>query len=517
MMRHNPSPRASQDATSIDSIPLLTQNEDYTQPQTEKPRSSSDYTPLVPDEELDIESPYDTPRSSRIQSTVARIMSFFSTVLPALIPTFIYLFSKKEQKKLRPTASLDGLRGMAALLVTLGHYYNIYTECNSGFIPGDKGTHSVWNLPIFKLFYSGKSMVFVFFVISGYVLSLKSIRCMRQRDWSTLLSSLASSTFRRGMRLYGPTVIIIAMICFISKLGFWVPARANNHLVRIDMNVAPKQFPTWGEQFHHYWWVLSDLLNVWKPLGNAINTLDPVIWTIPIEFKGSIIIFILMLGTCKIRQGLVRKALMGACLGHQVFYEQWDVVLFFSGMLLAEYDTPSTIIKTVKEEPKTQTWKAHLFWAVNVFVGCWLCSSPFHDPHKSWGYIWITPIASFFYRDVTRFWPSVGAIILVNAATKSHFFKWFLTTRIVQYLGDVSFSVYLVHSPFYLGFAAWWVPKLFAYAGANMALKWFFVDMGWVISMVFVFIMGDWVWRFIDTPCVNFARWLEGKVFLKED
>jgi peptidoglycan/LPS O-acetylase OafA/YrhL len=57
-------------------------------------------------------------------------------------------------------------------------------------------------------------MVSVFFVISGYVLSYKAIRLMRAAQYPELLGSLASSVFRRGMRLF----LLITASTFISML-----------------------------------------------------------------------------------------------------------------------------------------------------------------------------------------------------------------------------------------------------------------------------------------------------------
>jgi len=495
-----------------DYIPLLTQDE-----LNEEPRYSDELTLPLSDEELNSsdEKTYLQEPLSPTRIVLQKALSYLVAFLRALIPSYVYLFSKKGERKLRSTSGLDGLRGLAALFVTASHYLSLFTRPNDGWIPGVKETEKVWNLPIIRFFYTGPSMVFIFFVISGYVLSLKSVKHTRQRDWGALLSTLSSTTFRRGIRLYGPSVAILVILCLLAKMGFFMPARSNSKILNMDLRFLPEPKP-WGEQLLHLFYAVLDFVNVWKQPGRLMEDMDSSLWTIRVEFKGSLVLFMLILGTCKLKPGLLRKAILGACLAHQVFYQQWDTVLFFCGFLLADFDTPHTIIKE-PEAPVKQTTKQHIFWVFVILTGMWFCSSPTKEPHRSWGYVWITPIARFlYYSEPNRFWPSVGSVILVCAANRSDLFKRFLNTRIVQYLGDVSFSIYLIHFPFLRAFAFWFISEVVKLTHPGGFWGWFLIDIAYLLSLVLIFTLGDLVWRYIDVPCVNFARWLETQVVLKD-
>jgi hypothetical protein len=64
---------------------------------------------------------------------------------------------------------------------------------------GQGENRGLFQLPIFRLFYSGPPMVAIFFVISGFALSLKPLSLIRVEDWEQSLHTMASLIFRRGI------------------------------------------------------------------------------------------------------------------------------------------------------------------------------------------------------------------------------------------------------------------------------------------------------------------------------
>jgi len=158
------------------------------------------------------------------------------TWLRHLLPSFIadLLYPKhKPTWKLHPTSYLDGLRGIASVLVFFCHY----TENNFGELTRTYGINEnipsgLIQLPYFRVLFSGRPMVHIFFVISGFVLSYKPIKSIHARDMDKCFSTLSSSTFRRAFRLFGPCVVSTFIIMCLAKMGW--------HKVK---------YPTWGEQF----------------------------------------------------------------------------------------------------------------------------------------------------------------------------------------------------------------------------------------------------------------------------
>jgi hypothetical protein len=145
-------------------------------------------------------------------------------MLLAFLPSFVYSRNKKP-RKIFPTSYLDGLRGVAAFFVVIHHYTMAYTATSGiGYgleRPEDPpGSHNwFWLLPVIRVVHAGRFMVVIFFVISGYVLSHRSLKLARLGKHLELLESLASSVFRRWLRLHLP----VAASCF---MGF-ILARLN--------------------------------------------------------------------------------------------------------------------------------------------------------------------------------------------------------------------------------------------------------------------------------------------------
>lgn len=116
--------------------------------------------------------------------------------------------SQFKPTRLHPTAYLDGLRGLASLSVCLFHYTcNFAPRLEAPYgVSEDKSHSSPLQLPFIRAFINGPPWVHVFFVISGFVLSLKPLRLARAHNYAELRTTLSSSVFRRGLRLYLPCV-----------------------------------------------------------------------------------------------------------------------------------------------------------------------------------------------------------------------------------------------------------------------------------------------------------------------
>lgn len=74
-------------------------------------------------------------------------------------------------------------------------------------------------LPIVRIFYSGRGMVTTFFIISGYVLSYKALSLTHSGRYAALLDSLSSSVVRRGMWLFIPTTILTFISLLLNRAG----------------------------------------------------------------------------------------------------------------------------------------------------------------------------------------------------------------------------------------------------------------------------------------------------------
>ncbi len=98
--------------------------------------------------------------------------------------------SRHDADSVTRVASLDFLRGIAALSVALPHFF-VYSAADSGLFEAISGM-----------------AVEVFFVLSGFVLAPQIMYCVRQRSFATLLRFLA----RRWMRTIPPYLVSLIMV-----------------------------------------------------------------------------------------------------------------------------------------------------------------------------------------------------------------------------------------------------------------------------------------------------------------
>jgi hypothetical protein len=143
----------------------------------------------------------------------------------ALAPSF-FQSSYEYNTKLHPTSWLDGLRGFAALFVYFAHYILVwYPTLDKGYASGPD-EYYIAQLPYIRVIFSGFGMVCLFFVISGYVLSYSSLQKIRNGDLPALFDTLASSVFRRWLRLFLPIFVSTFITMLIARAGLWININA---------------------------------------------------------------------------------------------------------------------------------------------------------------------------------------------------------------------------------------------------------------------------------------------------
>lgn len=110
---------------------------------------------------------------------------------------------------------LDGLRGLAILLVIGYHYFSRFAENESGLYPYGNGYADVW------LFQYGFYGVHLFFAVSGFVIALSLERCDSYWEFAV----------KRFARLW-PTMLLCAVIafCILSIWPAYWPQRWSNFL-----------------------------------------------------------------------------------------------------------------------------------------------------------------------------------------------------------------------------------------------------------------------------------------------
>jgi hypothetical protein len=155
-----------------------------------------------------------------IADNKAAAVPLFRHTLRFLVPSFLH--KHEPLPVVRPTDFLDGMRGFACVAVFISH-------CVPPFFPngrigfwsnnGAKNDNHIAQLPILRLAYAGTSMVLIFFVLSGFSITLKPLKLARQGASDLLYNNLVSATFRRTGRLYLPCVALMLLVLVQNFLG----------------------------------------------------------------------------------------------------------------------------------------------------------------------------------------------------------------------------------------------------------------------------------------------------------
>lgn len=308
--------------------------------------------------------------------------------------------------------SADGLRGLAALSVTITHFvaaflpWLLFHNYGALFPQAEQASlaTTIFSSPALTLFYNGHFPVLIFFVLSGYVLTLPyygsadAIPILKRRLWS------------RYLRLNLP---IMAAVC-LAWLVYWLGWMRNGEAAQLSGSLD------WLAVFYPEGMsaasAVHDALFGSIVLGNA--ALLPPLWTLKVEFIGSLYILLFFLAK-PLRHTLLPMAL--CCLLLHAIHREQSIyyIAIFAGAALHR----------VRLTRHAQI----MLFATGLYLG---------------GYQHFRAIYGFLPNpliwDVKSFYNALGATSLC-AAVLSGFGRRFLDRPAIQFLGRISFSIYLLH------------------------------------------------------------------------
>ncbi|KAI1298844.1 acyltransferase family-domain-containing protein [Xylaria venustula] len=456
-------------------------------------------------------------------------------MLRVLIPSFVCpLSTQAEPEKQRPTAWLDGLRGFAALFVVLHHMSLIWFpwDIHNGWT--DWNDHLI-QLPIIRLVISGKANVMLFFVISGYALSWKPLNLVQNNEHPKMYQTLASSIFRRHPRLFIPAVIICTPAPVIAYLGGFGGAGMPGAAIR-PMN--PPRFDTIWAQFKDYAASLMPLSDFYGP-GPIAWIYSDSLWTLPVEFKSSLVVFslLLALSRCTTRSRIVITLCVAL---YSFWYLHWGEFLFVGGMLAVESNLASQRYAHTREpvldegedtfdldaHRQTRPWCAlgiiqilrRLLSITSFLISLFLLSMPQHNRHASdsYGFREFAQLIPAHFHEAGAadyFWQPIGAVLLVRKLDNSRFLHGIFTNRLAQYLGRISFALYLVHMLILHSLGVWVARYFLLLTGSDSLWRY-----GSGISLAAFTVGFVIMWaahlgaRFVDANAVLFTVWAYGKL-----
>jgi peptidoglycan/LPS O-acetylase OafA/YrhL len=296
---------------------------------------------------------------------------------------------------------------------------------------------------------------------------------------------------------------------------------------------------------------------------------DPHLWTVPFEYRSGMILglALLTLSRCKTR---VRIFFMGLIVLFCISWDRWELVCFFGGALLCDIDmisatlsedgiekvqlhhelenlsdeekgialervplgnsstTRSSRTNSRSRSPSIATGEVRsslpqnfhdAFDTVSSVVGklnfflflfsLYLLATPNLEIETTPGYNWITHVIPRSYTDRKRYPHTLGALLITFTLMRSPMLQGFFNTSFAQYLGKISYSLYIVHGPLIhvVGYSL--TPSIWNLIGME-GWQWSTgLLLGTSVSGVCVAIVAHWFNRLVDQKGVSWARKIE--------
>ncbi|KXX83219.1 hypothetical protein MMYC01_200249 [Madurella mycetomatis] len=448
-----------------------------------------------------------------------------------LLPSFIADCVFPEHKpvwRVHPTSYLDGLRGIAAIIVFFCHF----TENNFRALTPSYGLNhdrpsSFVQLPYLRIIFSGRPMVHIFFVISGFVLSYKPLKALHARNLDKCYTALASSTFRRPFRLFGPCIVSTFLIMCVRQMGYLEPAQE-----------------TWAGEFRKWRGaVIHQITWPWAWDRDLKPAYDIHLWTIPIEFAHSMLLFIVLLMLSRVRLHIRMAAVFGLMI-YCLACGKWAGFEFLAGMFLAEtHLLKSTRAKELEDSATTSPRDMSGGWLLQtlqiglILLGLFIGGWPNRGADQTPGIRYFLertpmPFAKIDRLAPQKFWFGLSAVAMVWAVGELGCLRRFFERPVAQYCGRISYAVYICHGPIEDLFKGWLlghpnIPARGAPGSANFrpalpatGVKGYFgvetthqITVSWFVGLCLmgplVIWAADLFWRAVDNPMVNLARKLE--------
>ncbi|KAJ0144430.1 hypothetical protein CTA2_1160 [Colletotrichum tanaceti] len=291
-------------------------------------------------------------------------------------------------------------------------------------------------------------------------------------------------------------------------------------------------------------YALKNFTRVYVEWANPFNfghyhpRYDPHTFTIPMELRGSMFIYLFLLATAALtaRWRFRIGALLSA---YSLVLGRWDMAIFMGGVLLSEADIrradshgggsgagvgaggggggegalvpPVTSSSSIKSRHRAGGLSQSVLgsrttrWATLV-VALYLLSYP--DAGAEWtpGFVFLSSLVPRYYIPLSgwMFYQAAGALLLLPCVLHSPTLRGALEGRAAQHLGRVSFSFYLLHGPVLHSLGFWIMPRLFDRLGHNAGFL-----VGWAFLLAVSLYLSDWWCRKVDVWSVTVGRRVE--------
>lgn len=366
-----------------------------------------------------------------------------------------------EQAILKATSRidyLDGLRGLACVLVSLVHFSLTFYP---GFLEDITGIDERYSwvkwirYTIAPFFFNNNFGIGVFFILSSRLIGVRFLKAGHLQD-------LAGSTFRRIPRLAFPILCSVTLEYFLIGVG---ATQYLQYLASITWSTWPYavEFSNVG----HYINEFLMLLYVQPPTLPQIiyNYCTGVLWTIPISISGSWLIFLGVIVIREIKTPWKRFGYYFFCMMNSWYALNWGAY-FWVGLAISDLDV------TYRYRAwGIQRWRSWLIvltlWATVFLVmsSQWLQQvtnfnfpTLEHNIHPD--VLTGLPVGQTVNKGFPPFnYPQVYSLFAATAVVMlcdlSSALQAFFNIKFLRALGYYSYSIYLLHGVIFWSWGSW--------------------------------------------------------------
>lgn len=280
----------------------------------------------------------------------------------------------------------------------------------------------------------------------------------------------------------------------------------------------------------HIFKALANFTVVYSEWANPFNfnhyhpRYDPHTYTIPMELRGSMVLYTFLLGTAALKAKW-RIGTAAALSAYALTLGRWDIGTFVGGMVLSEVDVlrssdPSEVGPddrailyalgggkggAARAARQMSPLRARALRWLLIFVALWLLSYPDAAAEYTPGFRMLAWLAPRYYIPMSKwmYYQAIGALLLIPCVLRSPTLRGLLEGSVAQYLGKVSFSFYLVHGPVLHSLGFWIMPRLFELFGRPVGYV-----MGWFMLLSATLKLVSY-WQVLDNWSVTVGRRVE--------
>ncbi|MFS0638300.1 acyltransferase [Mesobacillus foraminis] len=361
---------------------------------------------------------------------------------------------------------LDSLRGIAALIVLASHFITIFLMVEEKVIS---------QYPYLPFLWDGHSAVIMFFVLSGFVLSLPFHLNTRFNYWDYLV--------KRLFRIYIPYLVIILAVVLVKVVLF----------SRIGTIPGLTPWGVWDTKIS-FTIIVQHILFIGEYNSDALLM---VVWSLVHEMRISLIfpfiIFILNKTNWKISivLGIILSVISSILIGQfpsefnkpistNYFITLHYISFFIMGALIAKHKN-----NLVNKIADLKIKYLLLPLGILFFTYPKITYSPI--------LLLIGDIDFTLYLLIIDWIIGIGATIIILLSFGIKQFSKFLLTKSAQFLGGISYSLYLVHPIILISM----VHVLYG----NLPIP-FILVASFIITMVVAVLN----YKFIEVPSIRFGR-----------